>query len=62
MVLKTLFFVTSKSGLKLRVTIGGWCVTLSVSLLPLNIFAASENLYRILPPLQKKYASWVNDK
>ena len=42
-------------GLKLRVTIGGWCVTLQVSLLRSNILAASRTL-------QKRYASCVSTR
>ena len=34
------------TGVKLRVTIGGWCVTLQVSLLRSNIEAASRTLQK----------------
>ena len=46
------FYVT---GLKLRVTISGWCVTLQVSLLRSNLLGASHTL-------QEKYASCVSPK
>ena len=36
-------------GLKLRVTIGAWCVTLEVSLLRKNILAASRTLQKNMP-------------
>ncbi|MFB2978767.1 hypothetical protein [Microseira sp. BLCC-F43] len=46
-------FYAIYTGLKLPVTIGGWCVTLQVPLLRSNMLAASRTL-------QKKYASCVS--